>query len=32
MVTLTPSLLKLFTKVLSGYIEIITSKAVNTGA
>ena len=32
MFTLKPSLLKLFTRVPSGYIEVITSKAVNKGA
>ena len=31
MVTLKSSLLKLLTTVLSGYIEVITSKAVNKG-
>ena len=32
MVTLKSSLLKLFTRVPIGYIEVITSKAVNKGA
>ena len=32
MVTLKSSLLKLFTREPSGYIEVITSKAVNKGA
>ena len=31
MVTLKSSLLKLFTRVHIGYIEVITSKAVNKG-
>ena len=31
MVTLNSSLLKLFTRVPSGYIEVITNKAVDKG-
>ena len=31
-VTLKSSLLKLFTRVSSGYVEVITSKAINKGA
>ena len=30
--TMKSSLLKLFTRVPSGYVEVITSKAVNKGA